>query len=232
MEHTFENGDGLIETAIEVASLSHKGQVRKGSQMPYILHPMEAATICASMTDDPEIIAAALLHDVVEDTNTTAAGIREIFGDRIASLVEGESEDKRRGQPPAETWKARKVEAIEHLERTADPGVHMVCLGDKLSNIRAIQRDFERLGDNVWQRFNQQNPAEHAWYYRTIVDVLKAGLSSTEAWHEFATRVEAVFGRYEQKSVYAEGAMPSAPPADIQWISAGNIEKMFDEPSL
>lgn len=196
MERIPETGAGLIEAAVEVASLSHRGQVRKGSQTPYLLHPMEAATICASMTDDPEIIAAALLHDVVEDTDTPLARIREVFGNRVADLVGGESEDKRENQPPAETWKARKVESIERLKRAADPGVRMVCLGDKLSNIRAIQRDLERLGDTVWQRFNEKNPAEHAWYYRTIADVLKAELSSTEAWRELATRVEAVFGRY------------------------------------
>lgn len=196
MERIPETGAGLIEAAVEVASLSHRGQVRKGSQMPYLLHPMEAATICASMTDDPEIIAAALLHDVVEDTDTPLARIREVFGNRIANLVEDESENKRKDQPPAETWKARKVESIEHLKRAADPGVRMVCLGDKLSNIRAIQRDLERLGDTVWQRFNEKNPAEHAWYYRTIADVLKAELNSTEAWRELATRVEAVFSRY------------------------------------
>ena len=196
MEHVPKTGAGLIEAAVEVASLSHKGQMRKGSQTPYVLHPMEAATICASMTDDPEIIAAALLHDIVEDTDTTLARIREVFGNRVANLVEDESEDKQESQPPAETWKARKVESIEHLKRAADPGVCMVCLGDKLSNIRAIQRDLERLGDTVWQRFNEKDPSEHAWYYRTIADVLEAELGSTEAWREFAARIEAIFSRY------------------------------------
>jgi len=77
-----------------------------------------------------------------------------------------------------------------------DIGVKMVCLGDKLSNIRSIQRDFEELGDEVWQRFNQKDPAEHAWYYSSIADVLESDLGHTEAWQEYRERVEKVFARY------------------------------------
>ena len=69
----------------------------------------------------------------------------------------------------------------------------MVCLGDKLSNIRSIQRDFNALGDELWQRFNQKDPAEHAWYYDTIADVLQVDLGETDAWCEYRERVDAVF---------------------------------------
>ena len=65
----------------------------------------------------------------------------------------------------------------------------MVRLGDKLSNIRSIQCDFEELGDEVWQRFNQKDPAEQAWCYSTIADVLEADLGHTKAWQEYRQRV-------------------------------------------
>lgn len=185
----------MLNDAVEFAARAHAGQLRKGSGMPYIIHPMEAAAICASLTDDVDVIAAAVLHDVVEDTDATVEDVCERFGERVARLVAGESENKREHLPAVETWKIRKEESIEHLRTAEDPGVRMVCLGDKLSNIRSIQRDFEQLGDGLWQRFNQKDSAEHAWYYRTIADVLKGELGETEAWHEYASRVEAVFSK-------------------------------------
>ena len=69
----------------------------------------------------------------------------------------------------------------------------MVRLRDKLSSIRSIQRDFEEFGDAVWQRFNQKDPTEHAWYYSTIADVLEAALGHAEALREYRERVEKVF---------------------------------------
>jgi len=185
--------ENLLEEAVAFAAQKHAGQHRKGTNLPYIVHPMEAAAICASFTDDVEVLAAAVLHDVVEDAGVTAAEIGERFGSRVAAIVAGESEDKREGVPAVQTWKARKVESIEHLAGADDVGVRMVCLGDKLSNIRSIQRDYEEIGDALWQRFNQKNPAEHVWYYSTIADVLEADLGDTEAWREYIKRVEEVF---------------------------------------
>jgi len=169
---------------------------------------LAAAVICASIADDEEALAAAVLHDVVEDAGALAAAalhdvvedaevtadeIESLFGRRVAEIVAGDSEDKREGLPPAETWKIRKVENIEHIKAASDPGVRIVCLGDKLSNIRSIQRDLEALGDKLWQRFNQKDPAEHAWYYSTIAEALRAELGDTDAWREYRERVDAVF---------------------------------------
>ena len=187
--------DNLLEDAVEFAARKHAGKFRKGSKLPYIVHPMEAAAICASFTDDVEVLAAAVLHDVVEDAGVTVDELEGKFGSRVAAIVAGESEDKREGLPPAQTWKVRKLEGIEHVRNADDIGVKMVCLGDKLSNIRSIQRNFEALGDEVWQRFNQKDPAEHAWYYSTIADVLQEDLGHTEAWCEYRERVGKVFGK-------------------------------------
>ena len=74
----------MIEEAAAFAAQAHHGTFRKGTQIPYITHPMEAAVIVSGFTDDPEMIAAALLHDVVEDTGVTEEEIRERFGSRVA----------------------------------------------------------------------------------------------------------------------------------------------------
>ena len=188
--------ESLLNDAVGFAAHAHAGQFRKGTRLPYIVHPMEVAVICASLTDDVEVLAAAVLHDAVEDTDATVGQIEELFGPRVAGIVAGDSEDKREGVPAAETWKVRKAENIAHIASAEDAGVRMVCLGDKLSNIRAIQRDFDALGDELWQRFNQTDPAEHAWYYSTIADELERDFGGTEAWREYRGRVDAVFSRY------------------------------------
>ena len=188
--------ENLLNRAVAFAAQKHAGQLRKGTNLPYIIHPMEAAVICASITDDEEVLAAAVLHDVVEDAGVTADEVKSLFGKRVAEIVAGDSEDKREGLPPADTWKVRKVENIEHMTSASDPGVRIVCLGDKLSNIRSIQRDLEALGDGLWQRFNQKDPAEHAWYYSTIAETLRAELGGTGAWREYREHVNAVFSGY------------------------------------
>ncbi|MBR0406261.1 MAG: HD domain-containing protein [Eggerthellaceae bacterium] len=186
----------LLNEAVEFAAQKHAGQLRKGSNLPYIVHPMEVAAICASLTEDEEVLAAAVLHDVIENAGVTVEEIKARFSERVAAIVAGDSEDKRENLPPAETWKIRKMENIEHIKSASNPGVRIVCLGDKLSNIRSIQRDFERLGDGLWQRFNQKDPAEHAWYYSTIAEVLRKELSDTDAWREYSERVSAVFSEH------------------------------------
>lgn len=104
----------ILDKAIIFAVNAHRGQFRKGSDTPYILHPMEAAAIVGTMTADDEVLAAAVLHDTVEDTGTTTEQIREQFGERVAALVSAESENKREDQPAASTWKIRKVGAPQN----------------------------------------------------------------------------------------------------------------------
>lgn len=186
----------LVSEAIAFAVKAHDGMRRKKSEAPYILHPMEAAVIVGTMTDDQNLIAAAALHDVVEDANITIDEIEEKFGKRVRELVESETEDKRADLPPESTWRIRKEESLAVLKNTDDIGVLMVWLGDKLANMRAIYRDFKAEGVSMWQRFNQKDPDEQAWYYRSIVK-LSERLSDTSAWLEYKTLTELVFGKGE-----------------------------------
>ena len=114
---------------------------------------------------DQDLIAAALLHDTLEDTDAKASEIEEIFGKRILELVAEESEDKRENEPAKDTWEIRKQETLDRLESRADHETNILVLGDKLSNMRAMQRDWDAWGDELWKRFNQKDPAKHGWYY-------------------------------------------------------------------
>lgn len=100
----------MVREAAAFAAEAHKGAVRKGSNIPYMTHPAETAVIVSMMSDDEEVIAAALLHDVIEDAGITEEVIREKFGSRVAELVVAESEDK------SKSWIERKGATIKSLE--------------------------------------------------------------------------------------------------------------------
>ena len=184
----------LVSEAIVFATKAHDGMRRKKSEAPYILHPMEAAVIVGTMSDDQNLIAAAALHDVVEDAGITIEEVEEKFGKRVRELVGSETEDKRADLPPSDTWRIRKEESLAVLKNTDDIGVLMVWLGDKLANMRSIYRDWKVEGDAMWQKFNQKNVSEQAWYYSSIAKLTER-LSDTSAWIEYKTLTEIVFGK-------------------------------------
>ena len=186
----------LVSEAIAFAVKAHDGMRRKKEESPYILHPMEAAVIVGTMTSDQNLIAAAVLHDVVEDAGVSIDEIEARFGKRVRELVQSETEDKREELPPAETWQIRKEESLAALRDTEDLDVLMVWMGDKLANMRAVYRDFKVEGEAMWQRFNQKDPAKQAWYYRSIAKLTER-LSDTSAWLEYKTLTELVFGKGE-----------------------------------
>ncbi len=184
----------LLDHAIIFATKAHSGTTRKGTNVPYIVHPIEAAAIVSSMTDDEEVIAAAVLHDVIEDTEATREDLLARFGRRITDLVMDESEDKRRNFPAELTWKTRKQETITFLETRADTDAKMLALADKLANLRAIYRDQCIIGDKVWERFNEKDKNMHAWMYRSIAKALEE-LRNHPMWQEYNRLVEEVFGK-------------------------------------
>lgn len=184
----------LVSEAIAFAVKAHDGMRRKTSDSPYILHPMEAAVIVGTMTDDQNLIAAAALHDVAEDADITLDEIGEKFGARIRELVASETENKRADLPPADTWRIRKEESLNVLRQTDDIGVLMVWLGDKLANMRSFYRSWKAEGDAMWETFNQKDKNEQAWYYHSIAE-LTGRLSDTSAWLEYKTLTELVFGK-------------------------------------
>ena len=183
----------LVSEAIAFAAKAHDGMRRKKGDAPYILHPMEVGAIVGTMTDNQEVIAAGVLHDVVEDAGISIEEIGEKFGKRVRELVASETESKREELPPEQTWCIRKEETLERLSKTNDTEVFMLWIGDKLSNIRAIYRDFLIEGEAVWHKFHQPDSGAQARYYRAIMKYTER-LSHTLAWIEYKTLVEKIFG--------------------------------------
>lgn len=182
-----------MDRAIEFAVKAHADSERRGKGFPYIIHPMEAAAIVATMTPDQELLAAAVLHDTVEDTNVTVEQLRSLFGDRVAELVEAESDVFVEGLSEEATWHDRKQAAIDRLA-AAPRDAKMVALGDKLSNMRAIARDYEEQGDELWKIFHAKDPSDHEWHYRGLAASLSE-LEGTFAYREFVDLIDGVFGK-------------------------------------
>ena len=192
----------LLDRAIIFAVKAHAGTERRGKGYPYIVHPMEAVEIVSTMTKDQELLAAAALHDTVEDTDVTVEQIRKEFGDRVAELVADETveipdqacNDVITGSDrpsEEETWHARKQAAIDHLAK-ASHDAKIVALGDKLSNMRAIARDYAIQGDALWNIFHAKDPKDHEWHYRGLADSLRE-LEGTFAYPEFLKLINQVF---------------------------------------
>ncbi len=183
----------LLDRAIIFAVEAHHDTERRGKGFPYIVHPMEAVEIVATITPDQELLAAAALHDTIEDTDVTYEQLREAFGERVADLVRAESDQYTKGVSEADSWRDRKQAAIDRLA-AASRDAKIVAMGDKLSNMRAIWRDYQTQGDALWNLFNVKDKALHEWHYRGLAASL-AELSDTFAYQEFVRLMEEVFGR-------------------------------------
>ena len=183
----------LLDRAIIFAVKAHHNTERRGKGFPYIVHPMEAVEIVATITPDQELLAAAALHDTIEDTDVTVEDIRREFGDRIADLVHAESDQFTEGVSEEDSWHDRKQAAIDRL-RNASHDAKIVAMGDKLSNMRAIWRDYQVKGDELWNIFHVKDKASHEWHYRGLADSLSE-LSDTFAYQEFVHLIDEVFPR-------------------------------------
>ena len=183
----------MLDRAIIFAVKAHAGTERRGKGFPYIVHPMEAVEIVSTITPDQELLAAAALHDVVEDSGVCVEELRREFGDRVAAIVASESDHFEPGVSEEDSWHARKRAAINRLA-AASRDSKIVALGDKLSNMRAIARDYAVQGDKLWSIFHAKDPKDHEWHYRGLADSLRE-LEDTFAFKEFQSLIDNVFSK-------------------------------------
>jgi myo-inositol-1(or 4)-monophosphatase len=147
---------------------------------------MEAAVIASTITNDAEVLAAAVLHDTVEDTAATIEQIESLFGPRVARLVNTET------APKGASWRAKREVQLGRIA-AADRDSKIVAIGDNLSNFRAIALDYRTLGDDLWSRFHAPDgKRDIEWYYRGLATSL-ADLADTAPYQEFVTLIDSVF---------------------------------------
>ena len=180
----------LLWRALDFAYQAHRGQLRKGTRIPYIVHPLRVAETLLRYGYPLTWAVAALLHDTLEDTDTTLAALRERFGAQVADLVHALSEPEHR----TAAWAQRKAHTIAFL-RTAPEPVVVIALADKLDNLLSIMEDLAATGERLWQRFNADK-ARQAWYYRELAAVFSQRLTrppGSQLAQRFAALVDRVF---------------------------------------
>lgn len=182
-----------IEEAIQFALKSHEGQKRKLVNIPYILHPLEVCSIIHNITTDEDVIIAGLLHDTIEDCGVDPREIIEKFGNRVAAIVQCESEDKYSNLDPKDTWIQRKEESLMILKMTDEIGVKILWLADKLANLRSFYRSYLKQGDDIWLQLNQKDKTKHQWYYQTVLDNIRE-LSHLPEYKEAQDLINKLFG--------------------------------------
>ena len=162
-----------FDKAVALARTLHGGQVRKGTAIPYLAHLLAVAALVLEDGGDEDEAIAALLHDAVEDQGGARRldQIRQLFGHRVADIVDGCTDAEVEPKPP---WRQRKERYLEHLRQTDRYDVLRVSLADKLHNARAIVSDLREQGPELWRRFTTGSAKDQLWYYGELVRAFEA----------------------------------------------------------
>lgn len=177
----------LVDKAIIFATNAHHNSERRGKGFAYIIHPLEAMVIVATMSNDPDLLAASVLHDTVEDTDVTLEDIKREFGSRVMEIVQVESivDDG------SLSWRERKQAYINRIKNSSKDS-KIVALGDKLSNLRTIYLDHMEMGEKIWDKFHCNEKEEIKWYYVSLAEALEE-LKDTYAYKEYVELLNKTF---------------------------------------
>jgi hypothetical protein len=161
-----------LDKAIRISAWAHEkqGQHRKGTDIPYIIHPFGVMIIASNATDDEDILIACLMHDVLEDVDYNIYNetkMREDFGDRVVTIVKDVTKDENE-----EDWHERSKAYLRHLQHKASDEAVIVSASDKIHNLQSILTDYETEGEKLWQRFSTKSSADQIWWYEQIYLVL------------------------------------------------------------
>ena len=155
----------IIEKAMRVAAKGHEGQMRKEEAIPYLSHPASVAIKLAKHGFPDIVIAAALVHDVLEDTGMTREEFRTKLGEEVLVIVEQLSEDK------SLPWEDRKMRYIETIGK-ADETVKAVSIGDKIHNAESMLIAYGIQKDELWKLFTR-GKEKQLWFMREMLTMFE-----------------------------------------------------------
>lgn len=160
-----------FSAALDMALELHHNQRRKGTEIPYMAHPLAVSALVLEHGGDEEEAVAALLHDAVEDAGgqSTLERIREYFGGRVAEIVDGCSDATSRSCSCGPDWYQHKQTYLNRLQQAPEP-VRLVLGADKLHNLTAILHDYRMVGDQIWDRFKGGRNGM-LWYYSSLCEM-------------------------------------------------------------
>lgn len=170
---------------IATASRAHDGHYRKGSGLPYISHPMSVMLIAASVTNDEDVLLAALFHDILEDVpeNYSRAEMEDEFGPRVVEIVEGITKDS-----SLPSWQERADAYLEQLSHGSEESV-IVAAADKFHNLSQTLEDLDRDGHALWDRF-RSTPSQQLWWYTSVRNVIAERLPDMPLLADLSVLIE------------------------------------------
>ncbi|HMO31413.1 MAG TPA: HD domain-containing protein [Lacibacter sp.] len=183
----------LVAAALRFAAHHHGHQFRKGTRIPYLSHLLNVCAWLARREYDDEILAAALLHDVVEDTDATLGQVTDGFGTRVATIVAGATELEKlekKALNKAATWQQRKEQTLHFLRHDASYEQLLVSGADKLDNLHSLVTDHALVGEALWLRFNAPKALQQ-WYYTSVALLLEEKAELDPVFGEMATEMKA-----------------------------------------
>lgn len=166
------NYSNRLDKAVRKAAWAHEqaSQHRKGSDIPYIIHPFGVMVIASNATDDEDILIACLMHDVLEDVDSSIYSelqMCEDFGERVVSIVKDVTNDE-----SLKDWGERSRAYLDHLEHKATDEAVIVSTADKIHNLLSILVDYETHGEELWARFTTKSSTDQLWWYQSILEVI------------------------------------------------------------
>lgn len=162
-----------LDKAMRVSAWAHEqqNQHRKGTDIPYAMHPFAAMLIASNVTDDEDILIACLLHDILEDVKSeiySDSDMARDFGGRVVDIVKGVTKNDE-----IDSWKERSLAYLKHLENQASDEAVIVSASDKIHNLISILSDFDKIGSQIWLRFSTNNSEDQLWWYQEILKVIR-----------------------------------------------------------
>lgn len=171
MQSVFERYDA----ALTLAARAHRSQTRKGSDIPYVVHPVHVSVLLIRHGFPQDVVLAGLLHDIVEDQNVSPREIETQFGSAVAEMVTALTERKVE-DGTKRPWEVRKAEALEQL-RAASDGAVAVKAADLLHNARSLAQLLRREGPSIWACYSR-GPRQSVGQYRSVVSLARERLGS------------------------------------------------------
>lgn len=155
----------VVEKAARIAVVAHQGQTRKGDNLPYILHPIMVALKLSKYDFSPEIIAAALTHDILEDTDFPEDKLLFELGPEVLEIIKAVTNDE------SLPWEEKKKKYIETVKNGPD-GAKAVALADKIHNLESLLIAYSQQGPDLWKKFNRGKD-QKVWFETEVLKMFK-----------------------------------------------------------
>nr|WP_120491543.1 HD domain-containing protein [Corynebacterium lactis] len=171
--------------AVATAARAHEGHYRKSTTIPYISHPFSVMLLASRVTDDEDVLVAALFHDILEDVPEfySAEQMSAEFGPRVVDIVRGVTKDE-----SIRDWQGRSDAYLAALAKAPEGSV-IVAAADKFHNLSSTLEDLRRDGRSVWGRFNS-SPGQQLWWYTSVLEVISGRLPGLPLLPELGEMVD------------------------------------------